>query len=252
MTAILIDYCRFYKLAISAVALLNQEEILSPEKRITKAQIKQDKLVITALKASEYVQKNKKYFILGGGGVLAVVVILFLVSYLSKKSAADSAELFGKAQLSMAMGQTAMAIADYTTLVNDYGSTDAAGMACYLLGDLYLRQKNFDSAAVYYQKYCDKYGKNKMLLAASYAGLAVALESKSNFAQAGENYLKAAEIIDDETLSPEYLASAGRTFARASLFDKARKAYQIIIDKYNRSQYFSVAKRKLAEIEYTN
>ncbi len=228
-----------------------QEEVLNPEKRITKAQIKQDKLVITAFKASEYVKNNKKYFLIGGGGILAVVVILLIVSYWSGKRAAEAVELFGKAQLSTAMGQTTLAIADYSTLANDYGSTEVAATACYLLADIYARQNNFDSAAIYYRKYCDDYGNNKMLLAASYAGLAVALENRGDFAGAGENFLKAAEAADDETISPEYLAGAGRAFTRASQYDKAIEAYQRIIDKYNRSQYYSVARRKIAELEYS-
>lgn len=223
---------------------------MNPEKRITKAQMKQDKLVIAALKASEYVQKNKKYFLMGGGGVLAIAVILLIISYWSGKRAADAVELFGKAQLSTAMGQTSLAIADYSTLVNEYGSTDVAATACYLLADIYARQNNFDSAAVYYQKYCDNFGNNKMLLAAAYAGLAVALENKGDFARSAENFMKAAKVADDETTSPEYLAGAGRTFTKASQYDKAVKAYQQIIDRYNRSQYYSIARRKLAELEY--
>ncbi len=223
---------------------------MNPEKRITKAQIKQDRLVIAALKASEYVQKNKRYFLIGGGAVLAIAVILLIISYWSGKRAAEAVELFGKAQLSTAMGQTSLAIADYSTLVSEYGSTDVAATACYLLADIYARQNNFDSAAVYYQKYCDDYGQNKMLLAAAHAGLAVVLENKGDFARSAENFMKAAKVAADETISPEYLAAAGRAFTKASQLDKAMDAYQQIIDHYNRSQYFSIARRKLAELEY--
>ena len=37
---------------------------MSPAKRITKKQIKEDKLVTTAFKASEYIQKNPTPFII--------------------------------------------------------------------------------------------------------------------------------------------------------------------------------------------
>jgi lipopolysaccharide biosynthesis regulator YciM len=43
---------------------------------------------------------------------------------------------------------------------------------------------------------------------------------------------------------------AGRTYARAGLKDKAEQAYQVVIDQYQKSANYNLARKKLAEIQY--
>lgn len=225
---------------------------MSPEKRISKSQIKHDKLVTFALKSGEYIQQNKNYFIYAAAGVVAIVAIIFLFNYLGNKKEAEANEVFGKAQLAGAMNQGSLAITDYQTILDNYSSTDVASRACFFIADIYTRQKNYDSAAVYYQKFVDNFSDDKIMLPAAYVGGGNAYEQKRVFDKAGEFYLKAAELANDDYRSPDYYMDAGRAFTEANNMDRAKEAYQQVVDKFRRSQLYSEARKKIAEIEYKN
>ncbi|NLI15771.1 MAG: tetratricopeptide repeat protein [candidate division Zixibacteria bacterium] len=225
---------------------------MNPEKRISKSQIKQDKMVTFALKAGEYIQQNKNYFIYTVAGIVAIVAIIFFFNYLGNKKEAEATELFGKAQLAGAMNQGSLAITDYRTILDNYGSTEVASKACFFIADIYNRQRNYDSAAVFYQKFVDSYNDDKILLPAAYAGGGNAYEQIRQFEKAGEFYFKAAEIANDDYRSPDYYMAAGGAYIQAGNFAKAREAYQKVVDKYRRLQVYSEARKKIAEIDYKN
>jgi len=223
---------------------------LSPEKRISKRQMKQDKLVSTAFQISEYVQNNKKYFMAGVVSVIIIGLIIYLINYSIAQKGYAAEELYGKAQIASAMRQPTLAINDYKTIVEQYGSTKTADRACYMLGKAYYDQNNCDSAMYYFNVYINNYGKAIILLGGAYGGVANCLEKKSDFAGAGEYYFNAAELIDDDLQSPEFYMSAGRAFNKAGLYENAVMSYQLVVDKYPRTSYFSNAKKKLAEVKY--
>jgi tetratricopeptide (TPR) repeat protein len=225
---------------------------LNPEKRISKSQMKQDKMVSFALKSGEYIREHKNHFIYAAAGIVAIVVIMFFFNYLSNQKEAEAVEIFGKAQLAGAMNQPSLAITDYRTLLDNYGGTDIAGRACYFIAETYTRQKSYDSAAVFYQRFVDDFGDDIFLLPAAYVGGGNAFEQMRQFEKAGEYYLKAAEIANDDYRSPDYYMSAGRAYAEANNVAKAKEAYQMVVDKFRRSQLYSEARKKIAEIEYKN
>ncbi|MCP4583938.1 MAG: tetratricopeptide repeat protein [candidate division Zixibacteria bacterium] len=223
---------------------------MSPEKRITKRQMKQDNFVTTALKASEYVQQRKNYFVGGIAAVVAVIAIIYFINYSFAQKAIDAERLFGKAQVTASMNQTALAIADYKTLIEDYASTDVADRACYFLAKTLFDMNDRDSALVYFELYINNFGKDKMLLGAAYNGGANCLEDKEDFNSAGDYYFKAAEATNDDVFSPGYYMNAGRSFYKAGQLEKATEAYQFVVDNYRTSTYYSIASKKLAEVKY--
>jgi len=223
---------------------------LSPEKRITKQQMKEDKLVNTAFKASEYIQQNRNIFIGGAVAIAAIIAIIYYINYSIQKKSYDAEILFGKAQLSMAMRQPALAINQYNTIIDEYESTISADRACYNLGKVYFDQNNCDSAIFYFDKYINEYGKTARLLVAAHVGAANCFEQQNNFEKAGDYYFSAAELSMDDDYSPGYYMAAGRAFNNAKQFDKAQNSYQQIVDNYNTSRFASQAKEKLVEAKY--
>jgi tetratricopeptide (TPR) repeat protein len=224
--------------------------VLSPEKRITKRQMKQDSFVTTALKASEYVQQRKNYFLGGLVAVVAAIAIIYFINYSITQKTVSAENLFSKAQIASSMNQAALAISDYKSVVQDYSSTDVADRACYYLAKTLYDMDDRDSALVYFELYINEFGKDKMLLGASYNGAANCLEDKEDFAAAGDYYLKAAEVTDDEVFSPGYYMNAGRSYYKAGQIEKASEAYQLVVDNYRTSTYYSIASKKLAEVKY--
>lgn len=223
---------------------------MNPEKRITKKQIKQDSFITSALKASDYVRANRKYFWGGLASVVAIILIGYFINYMNTQKVADSKKLFGEGQLSTAMGQASSAMASYRNLLDQYGSTETADRACYFLAKICFEQGQYDSAIVYYENYIEKYGKEPILLAAAYAGAANCLEMKEDYAKAGDYYSKAAEVANSNYASPDYYMDAGRVYNMANMKDQAEKAYQTVIDKYTSSSRVAMARKKIAEIQY--
>lgn len=214
--------------------------------------MRQDSFVTTALKASEYIQKNKNYFLGGAAGIIAIILVIYFISYSSSQKLSNSEILFGQAQLAAAMGQTEQSIASFKNLMEQYGSTKAADRACYYAARIYFDSQNFDSALVYYQLYIDKYGKEPVLLGAAYAGAATCYEALDDNARAGEYFMQAADISSSDYASPNYLMSAGRTFRKAGMPEQAKQAYQKIIDDYRTSTQYALARKFLEEVEYAN
>ncbi len=222
---------------------------MSPE-RLSRKRIRQDNFVTTAFKASEYIQKNKTFFLGGFAALIAIILIFTYLNYSKNQKIAEAETMFGKAQLASAMGQQALAINDYKVVIQDYSSTPIADRACYYLARTFYDRDEIDSALVYYEKYIDKFGNEPLLLAAAYAGAAECYELHGDLAKAGEYYMNAGETANNEFVSPEYFMSAGRAFRKAGIYDNAEKAYQMVVDNYSRTAQGSLAKKFLAEVQY--
>ena len=223
---------------------------MSPSKKISKRTMKQDRFVSTTLKTSEYVQLNKKYFIGGGIAVIVAILSIYLVSYTNSQKTVNSENMFGNAQLSAAMSEPGAAVEQYKEILSQYPHAEVADRACYYLARSEFDQGKFDTALVYYERYITDYGKEPLLLVGAYGGAAVCYEKQDNYAKAADYYIKAAETADNDVYSPGYLMDAGRTYKEANMLPEAQSAYQQLVDKYNRSTYFSMARKKLAEVQY--
>jgi len=223
---------------------------LSPEKRIAKRQMKQDSFVTYALKSSDYIQKNKNFFLIGGAIIVAVIAIVYFISYSYSRRNINAEEMFGKAQMATAMNQTDLAIIDYRSILEEYGSAKIADKACFYLARLFYDLNNRDSALVYFEKYITDYGKDNMLLGSAYNGAANCLEDNEDYGKAGGYYFKAAELANDDIFSPDYYMNAGRAYYLAEQYDSAEKAYQMVVDNYRQSTDFNTARKKLAEMRY--
>jgi tetratricopeptide (TPR) repeat protein len=137
---------------------------LNPEKRISKSQIKQDKRLRRSESRRIHPTELKTTLFIPSRVLLLIVAIIFFFNYLGNIKKSRGTELFGKAQLAGAMNQGSLAITDYRTILDNYGSTEVASKACFFIADIYNRQKNYDSAAVFYQKFVDNYNDDKILL----------------------------------------------------------------------------------------
>jgi len=224
---------------------------LSPEKRIAKRQMKQDSFVTYTLKSSEYIQKYKNLFLIGAAVAVAIIAIIYFISYSYSRRNVNAEEMFGKAQMATAMNQTDLAIIDYRSVLEEYGSAKIADKACFYLARLFYDLNNHDSALVYFEKYINDYGKDNMLLGSAYNGAAICLEDKEDFGKAGDYYFKAAELVNDDIFAPDYYLNAGRAYHLAGQLDSAEKAYQLVIDNYRQSASYNTARKKLAEIQYS-
>jgi TolA-binding protein len=219
---------------------------MSP-RRITKKEMKEDKLVTTAFKFSEWIQKHKYPVLLVAGGVALVAIVVFFIFYSRAKRDEKSAALFGKATLEFYAGNTNQAITDLRTVVDQYGGTKDAVQATYYLANVYFYAKDYAKAQSIFQGFIEKYKDNPLLLASAQAGIADCQMENGDFQAAGDNFLKAASLKADNFIAPQYLFAAGQAYLKANQKEKAKEAFEKLIDQYPDSKEVYQAKEQLAE-----
>jgi tetratricopeptide (TPR) repeat protein len=178
--------------------------------RLTKHQLKQDAFSTAIFTAREWIQQNLRLVLIVLGGIVVVVALIWGVNSYRASRAEAAAELFGQAGIELRGGNLAAGIVSLRKLLDQYSGATIAGVACVELADAYFRQRSFDEAKTYFQKYLDNYGSDNLLKAASLAGLGGVDEQASANAEAAKKYLEAADINPKSFQATEYLQSALR------------------------------------------
>ncbi len=222
------------------------------QKKLTKHQMKEDKLVTSLFKTWGWSQLHVRQLAIGAGSVvlLLVIIVLFL-SYRSSRSA-KAAELFGQAVIEMQTpieGQIQSAVSNFQILLRDYPKSKWSSQACFYLADLFFRDRQYPKAKEYFQRYVNDYRDDSLMTASAYAGIAECLIQEKDLLSAGENFLKGAEAAKNSILAPEYLLQAGKTYLKADQKQKAVEAFQQVVLDYPNSVYANAARQELARAQ---
>ncbi len=222
---------------------------MSAEKRISKHSMKEDRLVSTTFKATEYIQKNQTPFVIGTIAIVVIFGAILLIRWSGSRKLNDSAALLSRAEMVAAMGQMDQYLTDLQLLSDDYTGTTAGKVATLRLANAYFDQRQFDQAETYFTRLIDKYSNDNMAAAAGASGKAACLEIKGNYLEAAKYYQKAADFKSGDLWTPGYLLKAGQNFARAGDKTSAIADYDLIQKQYPNSAEGSPAKRYLAELQ---
>jgi outer membrane protein assembly factor BamD (BamD/ComL family) len=219
---------------------------MSP-RRITKKEMKEDKLVTAAFKLSEWLQRHlNQVLMVTGGAVLAAVVVFFVFSSRGRRSQ-KAADLFGKATMEFQAGNASQAITDLHTVMERYGGTKSAGPAAFYLATAYFYARDYATAKATFQRFIEEYSEDPLSLASAQAGIAECDMQSGAFEAAGDNFVKAVSSKPDGLLAPQYLLSAGRAYLKANQKEKAKQAFNRLLDQYPDSNEAGKAKEQLAE-----
>lgn len=223
--------------------------MLRPRKRITKRQIKQDKLVTVALKVTDFVNQNSKYLITSVIGVI-VVVLAVLVFTKSKKEAEERASLKLTQAIAEYNQQNYNAVIEITTeIVEKYKGTNSAGIATFYLANSYFFKKDYAKALKYYTKYLDDYNADELLSSSSLSGIGACLEQKGEYQQAAQYYERAAKKYSNSFQAPQNYLNAGRCYILAGERDKAEKILKTVLDNYPNARVKTEAELYLAQFQ---
>ena len=219
--------------------------MLKPKKRITRQQIKEDKLTTLTAKVTDYYRQNSRNIIAGAG--ILVVLIVVVVFYFNSRAQAENEATYELTMAKIEIGQRNydMAVQKLTTIIDTYGGTKTAGDALFFLGNVRLSTGEWETAITEFQQYLDKNGKDPMLAAGAIAGIGFAYEQEQKFPEAAEYYINAASNYPQEFNAPQYLLDAGRCYGLGGNPVKAHEAFQLIIDQYPESTQIQKAKDEL-------
>ncbi len=190
-------------------------------------------------KVEQFVEKNKKSLIIGGVVVVLLICGFFAYKnlYLGKKQSEAMAAMW-PAQMQFSKDSFHIAlygnenVTGFEDIVKEYGNTKAGNTANYYAGVCALNLGEFDAAI----DYLDDFSGDDLMLKPLAVGLiGDAYSEKEEYAKAASQYEKAANIADNESMSPYFLMKAGRVYEKMGKNSAAVKVYTKIKSDYNSS-----------------
>jgi tetratricopeptide (TPR) repeat protein len=227
--------------------------MLTKKKKISKKEIKQDKLVETYYKAYGYFNENRSQLLLYVG---ALVVLVFAVIYYINNKKEDNAkanvllssimDLYDQGSYLEAIeGRPAQKIVGLKKIVEDYGSTENGETAKIYLANSYEMLGKSDEALKYYSDYD---GSIPIFKATALAGQAGIYAGEKKYEKAADLFAKASRISKNDVLNPDYMLNAGINYLNAGKEEEAKDMLNSIKKDYPESQAFREADKYLAEL----
>jgi tetratricopeptide (TPR) repeat protein len=229
--------------------------MLKPKKKITKQELKQDKLVTWYFKVSEKFSQYQKQITTGAGILVGVLVLLYFViikpaqenKEISKTALSDIMYFYDAKQYDLAIsGVPERNVVGLKQIVEEYGSTEAGETAKIYLGNIYFMKMDYQNAKKYFEDYS---GKNDIYKVSALSGIASVYEAQKQNKEAAEYFEKAANKASSEILSPENLLNASRNYNLAGNKQKAIELLEKIKKEYPKSAYAKDVERYIAEYE---
>jgi tetratricopeptide (TPR) repeat protein len=211
--------------------------MLKPKKKISKKEIKEDRLVTTYFEATTWYQNNKKIVngALTGIVILAIVVVAYLnnVNANNLKATTELGEIlnyYDQGNFDVAInGDLQQNVRGLQSIVDDYGSTKAGELATFYLANSYFAKAEYDKALQYYR---DVNVSDELVATSALAGAAACYEAKGDHEKAAATYEKAAfnsakdvNVADNMFRAAQNYMNAGNKEKAVELFKKVKKDY---------------------------
>ncbi len=130
-------------------------------------------------------------------------------------------------------------------IADEYGRTDAGNLASFYAGAAYLKQGKYQLARLY----LEDFSANDLLIQArAYSLIGDAYMEEENYEQAASFYKKAANYTPNKFYSPTYLMKEALAYEKMNDTEKAKQAYQTVIDSYSESAEFQNARKFIAKL----
>ncbi len=228
--------------------------MLKKKKKLSRKEIKEDKLISLYYKSYQYVTDNSRRLMMYGVGVVVLIVlIIFYVNHRAQQNKAAGYQLSqvmnlydGGAYLEAIEGQAGTNVLGLKKIVEQYGSTENGETAKIYLANSYNYLGKSDDALKYYEDYD---GSINMYKAAALAGAAGCYADKNNYAKAAELYKKAAHVSKDDVQNPNYLLHAGINYLASGDTNKAKTMFDQIKKDYATSSVGREVRRYLVQVQ---
>ena len=195
-------------------------------------------------KSEAFFLKYKKAII---GAVVAVIVIIagavLYKTYISEPNEqkastaiAKGQDLFAQGQYEKALNGDSLNYKGFVKLASEYSSTDAGNLANLYAGLCCAQLNKWEDAVKYLEQYDG--ADDQMVSPSAEAALGNAYAHLNQLDKAVSHLKKAAEMADNNALSPTFLIQAGEILESQGKKDEALKLYQEVKDKYFQSMQY--------------
>jgi len=214
--------------------------MITKKKKLSRKEIKEDKLVSFVYKAQSFYEDYKnKIFTYGTVIVVAVALAYFYVNQKRTDNENAGVELSRTmilydqgTYLQAIEGQQGSNIVGLKKIVEEYGGTENGESAKIFLANSYSFLGNYEEALKYYEDYS---GSIDYFKAAAIAGRAGFYASKNDYEQAADLYLEAAGVTEVNAQNSEYLLNAGINLLKVGNKEEAKTLFETIKEKYSTS-----------------
>ena len=227
--------------------------MLQKKKKLSKKEIKEDKLLVFYKTAVVFFEENKNKVLTYAGVLVAVAAIVYF--YVNQKS--ESNEKAGL-ELSRIMplydqgsyleaieGKQGTNIIGLIRIVEEFDGSENGETAKIYLANCYAFLGNYDEAFEYYKDYS---GSIDYFEAASLAGQAGYFAVQEDFAKAANLYLQASKMSKINSQNPDYLLNAGIYYLKAGEKEEAKILFNRIKDDYTTSLAYREVDKYLSMI----
>ena len=228
--------------------------MLEKRKKISKKQIKEDKLVTSYYQAISFFQEYQAKILIGAGIVAVIIVAVILWNNQRSSNNLKAAELLSKviplydagSYKEAIEGQKAANITGLKEIVDKYGSSEQGEVAKIYLANSYSLMGNDEAAFKAYDEFS---GSIPVFKASALAGKAAYMETKKEYEKAAGLYKDAAKASKTNPSNPEYLMKAGIDLLNIGKKDEAKTLFESIKKEYKTSPVVNELDRYLVQVE---
>jgi len=206
-------------------------------KHLSKEELQSDALLSFYGQFMLYYNQNKGRVIGIATGIVAVLVLVIGYTIYSGNQEDKAQAILAKAEQYLNMsdweralnGDAVEGTAGFASIVNNFGSTDAGNLAAYYAAVSSLNLGNNEDALMYIRKHTPP---NDVIGIGALALHATIEANAGNHKQAGDLYVKAANLVKSNTNTPQNLLLAAQHYMAGDLKADAKKAVDRIVSEY--------------------
>lgn len=231
--------------------------MLTKKKKLSKKEIKEDKLVSLMVKVENFYEDYKnKIFLYSGILIVAALAAYFYVN--QQKAANEEAGLHlsrvmqifdSGSYLEAIEGRQGTNIIGLKRVVEEFGNTENGETAKIYLAGAYSYLGNYEEAFKYYNDYS---GSIDLYKASALAGMAGYYAAKRDYQRAADLYNDAAGAVEINAQNPNYLLSAAVNYYNAGDTEEAKILLEKIKEDYATSEARKQVDKYLALVEINN
>ena len=223
--------------------------MLKPKRKITRHELKEDKLVKTTLQVKNYFEENSQQVFFVVAGLFVIILLIMWYRHTSQKTSQEASALLGIAQIEFTNGNYENATSRLQNLIQNFNGTAEGQQGLFLLANIYYQYRDYTKAKDYFEQFIDSYSGSDILLASGYAGLAACYETEHNFAKAANLYEKASKIAGDFIEADNYAYLSGICYKKAGDIEQAKEQFKKLADESKSGQRTKDAETQLLVLQ---
>lgn len=231
--------------------------MLTKKKKLSKKEIKEDKLVSFMYKIESFYEEYRSKLMLYGG--ILVVAVAAVYFYLNEKKAENEKaglELSRVMQsfdsgsyLEAIEGKQGTNVIGLKRIVEEYSGTENGETAKIYLANCYSYLGNYEEAFKYFEEYD---GNVNLYKATALAGMAGYYESKNEYQKAADMFKEAAGTAKINAQNPDYLLDAAINYHKTGENEEAKILLDKIKDEYPSSDARKQVDKYLALVDLSS